>query len=70
MIACDKRPMSVTCKQCGAEHSIMVNPHDVLKWQAGHYIQEVMDYLSSAERELIISQTCDVCWKSMWGDDE
>jgi len=70
MIACDKRPMNITCKQCGAEYNIMVSPDDVLKWQAGHFIQDVLSYLSAAERELMISQTCDNCWKSMWGDDE
>ena len=70
MIACDKRPLNVTCKSCGAEHNIMVNPDDILKWQAGRYIQDVLAYLSAAERELLISQTCDTCWKGMYGEDE
>tara|TARA_E500000178_G_C16353467_1_gene458536 strand:+ start:266 stop:415 length:150 start_codon:yes stop_codon:yes gene_type:complete len=49
----------------------MINPEDMLLWQAGEgYIQDIFSYLSSAERELIISQTCDDCWKSMYGEDE
>jgi len=55
---------------CGAEHVIMVNPEDILAWQCGDYIQDVLSYLTAAERELLISQTCDNCWKSMYGEDE
>lgn len=67
------RPMSVSCCHCGAEHSLMVNPEDIIRWQSGEYIQDCMGYLSSAEHELLISQTCDDCWKNMFGsgkDDE
>ena len=67
------RPMSVSCCHCGAEHSLMVNPEDIIRWQSGEHIQDCMGYLSSAERELLISQTCDDCWKNMFGsgkDDE
>ncbi len=66
MIACDKKPMNITCKNCGAEHNIMINPEDMIRWESGEYIQDVMAYLSSAEREMLISQTCDDCWKSMY----
>jgi hypothetical protein len=70
MIATNQKPMNITCGMCGAEHVIMVNPEDILAWQCGDYIQDVLAYLTAAERELLISQTCDDCWKSMYGEDE
>ena len=70
MIATNKKPMTITCGMCSAEHVILVNPEDILAWQCGDYIQDVLAYLTAAERELLISQTCDSCWKSMYGEDE
>ena len=70
MIATNQKPMTITCGMCGAEHVIMVNPEDILAWQCGDYIQDVLAYLTAAERELLISQTCDNCWKELYGDDE
>lgn len=64
------RPMSVSCCHCGAEHSLMVNPEDIIRWQSGECIQDCMGYLSTGERELLISQTCNDCWKNMCGSDE
>ena len=70
MIATNQKPMTITCGMCGAEHVIMVNPEDILAWQCGDYIQDVLAYLTAAERELLISQTCDSCWKSIYAEDE
>ena len=66
----NRKPMTVKCAMCNVEHVIMVNPEDILAWQCGDYIQDVLAYLTAAERELLISQTCDVCWKSIYGEDE
>jgi hypothetical protein len=46
----------------------MINPQDVIDWQAGKYIQDAMPYLSKGERELLISGTCDECFDKMFGD--
>ena len=70
MIANSKKPMTITCGMCGAEHVIFVNPEDILAWQCGDYIQDVLSYLTAAERELLISQTCSNCWKDLYGDME
>lgn len=41
------------------------------EWQAGGgYIQDLMPTLTAGERELLISGTCDSCWKEMFGEDE
>ena len=71
MIASTMRPLNIRCASCGRVYTLMINPEDMLLWQAGEgYIQDIFSYLSAAERELIISQTCDDCWKSMYGEDE
>jgi hypothetical protein len=71
MIAASERSkvVNVDCVQCKTKYSLLVNPKDIISWQAGKYIQDAMPYLSSAERELLISQTCDTCWKHMYGVD-
>jgi len=68
--ATNLRPCSITCTHCNAEYSIMVNPEDIISWQAGDYIQDCMSYLSAAERELLISKTCGSCWKNLFGENE
>ena len=71
MIASTMRPLNIRCASCGRVYTLMINPEDMLLWQAGEgYIQDIFSYLSSAERELMISQTCNDCWKSMYGEDE
>jgi len=57
-----------TCRSCQKETSLMINPQDVIDWQAGKYIQDAMPYLSKGERELLISGTCDECFDKMFGD--
>lgn len=61
------RNMSITCKHCGVEHNVMVNPEHILLWQAGHgFIQDIMHYMDSGERELILSNICSDCWNEMF----
>tara|TARA_B100001559_G_C16031478_1_gene408229 strand:+ start:75 stop:293 length:219 start_codon:yes stop_codon:yes gene_type:complete len=70
MIA-DKQSYNIVCKICNKEYNILANQADVLDWKEGHkYIQDALAYLSSAERELFISQTCDTCWTQMYGIDD
>lgn len=62
---------TVTCKLCHQEHNILANKDDVFDWLTNtKYIQDALWYLSSSERELFISSTCDTCWKKMYGEDD
>ena len=71
MVATDKNVYDVQCRQCGVVYNILANRDDIQDWLSGSgYIQDILSYLSAAERELLISGTCDVCWKSMFGSDE
>ena len=66
-----RRVFDVTCKHCGITYHIIANRDDIQDWLSGSgYIQDILGYLSAAERELLISGTCDNCWKSMFGSDE
>lgn len=60
----------IPCVQCGQEFSVYLSPKDMHDWLAGSgYIQDLMPYLSPAERELLISGTCGPCFDSMFGLD-
>lgn len=67
--ATNLKPCNITCDHCGTEYNIMVNPEDIISWQAGAYIQDCMGYLSAAERELLISKTCNGCWINLFGEN-
>ena len=70
MVAANNDVLEVPCKHCGVLYTILADRDDVAKWQAAEgYIQDLLAYLSAGERELLISGTCDNCWKSMFGDD-
>jgi hypothetical protein len=68
MIALAKEPYHVTCKNCKTTFQIFANREDVQSWMKGEsYIQDVLHYLSAGERELLMSGTCNSCWKEMFG---
>jgi len=61
---------SVQCRLCGTVESITMPVNSFMAWQSGELIQNAMPFLSIAQREMLVSQTCDDCWKEMFGDDE
>jgi len=68
MVATDKQVYDVQCRQCGVVYNILANRDDIQDWLSGSgYIQDILGYLSAGERELLISGTCDNCWKLMFG---
>lgn len=60
----------LTCPFCGAEHSVSVYEADYDNWVAGGLAQDVFPYLSSTEREQLISQLCPSCQEEVFGEDE
>ena len=70
MVAANNDVLEIPCRHCGIMYTILADREDVTAWLSGSgYIQDVLGYLSPAERELLISGTCDNCWKNMFGDD-
>lgn len=58
--------MTGNCHNCNTKFGITVPHDDYLKWQTGTVIQEAFPYMSVDDRELLISQQCDKCWKRIY----
>ena len=60
--------IKVTCRVCKKEYTLRVRFEDYIKFDSPNrpHIQDIFPYLTSAERELLISQTCDECWQKMF----
>ena len=72
MIAFNQRTdiFRVICNQCNNEYKILLDETDYDAWQNGDgYIQDLLSYLTAAERELLISNTCNACWQKMYPND-
>jgi hypothetical protein len=70
MVAANYEVFDVTCRYCGITYQILADREDLDSWMNGSgYIQDILGYLSAAERELLISGTCDNCWKNMFSQD-
>ncbi len=55
------------CVHCLGEFIILANKSDMESWKSGDkYIQDALGYLSAGDRELLISQTCDSCFRKMY----
>tara|TARA_R100000995_G_C3413154_1_gene90376 strand:- start:334 stop:555 length:222 start_codon:yes stop_codon:yes gene_type:complete len=62
--------LEAECQHCDYKEQIYVRECDYDAWHNGEFIQDVMSYLSAAQRELMISGTCDSCWQKFFPDDE
>lgn len=58
------------CRSCGEIYCVNVDADGFDRWQAGELIQNALPEVSAEDRELLISKTCDNCWKKLFPDDE
>lgn len=65
-----KYTFSGKCDLCGDKKSVSVKGPDLFKFRQGEYIQSAFPYLTSGDREFLISGTCDKCWDKMWGEED
>ena len=63
-----KTDVRATCVRCGETTVIKANVSDIVAWQGGELIQDVLGYLSKEERELLISKTCGKCFDDIFGE--
>ena len=67
-------PVFVQCRICENFKMLYVREEDWREYQKPNrgYIQDIFPYLTSEERELLLSHTCPDCWKRLFGgeDDE
>ena len=64
--------LDIECKYCHKIYTVKkVGITYYQNWKNGQgFIQDLLPYLSADNRELIISNTCDSCWKEMWSESE
>jgi hypothetical protein len=62
--------VNYACGCCHQVTKISFNGEDWLRWQEGELIQVAMPYLTSDERELMISSVCGTCFDAMFADCE
>lgn len=56
----------INCRICDNVHTVYVNTRDYKDWADGKgLIQDIFDYLSSNERELLLSNICGKCFDEM-----
>lgn len=61
----------VTCPKCGKVSEILVDKTDYLDWIHNvKLIQRAFPYLTPAERETLMSEYCESCWKKLMKFDE
>ena len=61
---------SVSCEHCNKTYVLNINETGWKEWESGEFIQDALPDLEAGERELLISGTCDECWKKFFGEDE
>ena len=54
------------CPICGKLSTVKVEDEDYKKWQNGGLVQNCFPYLTSDEREVIVSGICSECWDIMF----
>ena len=64
-----KMKSTVRCVHCNNNYDIWLDPDDLAAWSEGELIQNVLDYLTPGERELLMSGTCDPCWDALFPAD-
>ena len=60
--------LRVSCRMCRKTHTLKVRVEDYFTFDSPNrpHIQDIFPYLSPAERELLISGTCEECWNKMF----
>lgn len=63
--------LKVQCRMCNMVVIIPVKEEDYKKFISPNrpHIQDIFPYLTPAERELLLSRTCQACWDKMFPDE-
>lgn len=60
------QPVLFQCNWCNKKTVLMLPVDGIAKYRNGTVVQDSFPDLSPAERELIISNTCEGCWNKMF----
>jgi len=65
-----KITIETRCPFCGAINHVVVSEADYDRWISGALVQNAFPYLTSDERELLVSSLCLDCQKDVFDSDE
>lgn len=60
----------VICVHCRQVQTIMLSKTGIEAYQKGALMQDAFPELTAGQREMLISGTCDNCWKKFFGESE
>lgn len=64
------KEFTFTCGHCGNSFNMELDPEDLVKFQCGLFpIENIMNYLSKEEKDMIYSNTCSNCWTNLFGGE-
>jgi len=55
---------------CGEQQEITVIGPDLFRYRQGAHMQDAFPYLSSGDREFLMSGTCSKCWDKMFPEED
>tara|TARA_R100000008_G_scaffold12478_1_gene6240 strand:+ start:1357 stop:1557 length:201 start_codon:yes stop_codon:yes gene_type:complete len=58
------------CQYCNVSYLLEIDDEGWEEWQSGELIQVALPDLKAWERELMLSGTCDNCWKEFFGEED
>jgi hypothetical protein len=61
-----REPFNVECLSCHKIYVFSISHGDYFDWQHGKHAQYAFPYLTNDERELLMSQTCGLCYDWMF----
>jgi hypothetical protein len=64
-----KAELTVTCG-CGTSKTFEVLTQTYRNWVGGQLIQRAFPELSNADREMLISGTCGICWDKLFKEPD
>ena len=62
--------VEIYCNTCNGRNVVDIEHiDDYYRWKRGAMIQDAFPYLTPEDRELLVSATCNDCWKAMFGEE-
>ena len=57
--------MKLKCRWCKKDSIIVVEKESLEAYKEGGLVQDVFNYLTTSQREMLISRTCNDCFDAM-----
>lgn len=64
------KTVRIPCRMCHEPQTLQLSIAGLKARAEGAFVQDAFPELTPGEREMLISQTCDNCWKRLFGEPE